>query len=652
MNKLFKKIALVLAFAMVFTAMPMSVFAEGNPCADGHQYNPNYYWSTEEQSHRHACDRCGFADEEYLHEDTNPVDGKCDVCEVTVANDGDNNYIHTHNFTVVNSDSKWHWYHCEDEKCMQTDGWEEHSEPRTDSDGNIDFAIGPMGHNYYCAVCDEQYGAELHVPGEGLMPVYDPDGKEGHAAMCMVCTAPAILTFEEHIPMLDGEGNPMYGCDDNDHFEICSICWNGNESTKKAHTPGEDWVLFDETSHVKTCAVCWGEVPSVKENHTAPDEHGECSQCHIPVDSTGKHIHDVNNVWRIEYAEHVKRCNICGRAVEMDFHSDANGDKKCDVCNAIVEAVTEDGVYIDYVHNHQETGVWSFDDESCHVMHCVTCGEGIDWQEHADAAEDGICDVCNGVYMFVVSLGENSKTETAINNDIASVVATMENAGTIESYVAEAVKNALTSGKEVKVLSNPVANILSDDDLEALSNANDEGLIGLAEYLEAKGIEDVLSIMDINYGVQFVIENSSPSPEYLLTELPEAVEFTITLPDYIQAPQGQKTVWTVYRYHNGTVDELYVTENGNGTGTFKTDKFSLYILGYEFVDAGHSHIWGYNTQYDAAAHWDYCHICGEKGAFVSHSDEDHNGYCICGWKITTTSGRQNPATGVTAEMLG
>ena len=65
----------------------------------------------------------------------------------------------------------------------------------------------------------------------------------------------------------------------------------------------------------------------------------------------------------------------------------------------------------------------------------------------------------------------------------------------------------------------------------------------------------------------------------------------------------------------------------------------------------HEHVWGYNTQFDAAAHWDYCHVCGAKNTPVAHSDANGDGYCVCGWPMTSAPSRVNPNTGVTAEML-
>ena len=69
------------------------------------------------------------------------------------------------------------------------------------------------------------------------------------------------------------------------------------------------------------------------------------------------------------------------------------------------------------------------------------------------------------------------------------------------------------------------------------------------------------------------------------------------------------------------------------------------------VAATGEHVWGYNTQFDAAAHWDYCHVCGAQNTPVAHSDANGDGYCVCGWPMTSAPSRVNPNTGVTAEML-
>ena len=646
MKSFFRKIALVLAFAMVFTAMPMGVFAEDNPCANGHQYNPNYYWSTEEQAHRHACDRCGYADVEDPHADAD-ADGRCDVCEVGVVNDGNNNYVHTHKFTVVNKDNVSHWFSCEDIKCMQTNDWQSHAdpdgdgfcgcgyeicthpEPRKDSEGNIEYAVGPMGHNVFCAVCGEQYGGEKHIPGEEYTPVWGENGEElGHALVCTVCRAPAgeplphktsnhygpvwengseistehsllcddcgaaVGATEAHVP--SGE----WGSDGEYHFELCDLCGYNIESTKALHTAGDEWVMLDETSHVAVCAVCRADMDSIKENHTAPNADGNCSKCYAPVDANGAHKHEIINEWFVEGSQHIKHCNTCGRVVEMDSHSDANGDKKCDVCNASVEAITEDGEHIDYVHEHVKSDEWSIDING-HNQKCAGCNAYPFGEEHTDENGDRACDVCGAVYVV--------KIDAPSDNDYYTITNKID-----ESYIMGLPENERPA------------------------------------FFEALGA--ILEVAGDNAFNIFEITCKDKTTGDLVSEPDTTFTFTITLPTgIIEAPQGSTIQWVMYRYHNGVVEKLPIRDNGNGTGSFESDKFSYYVLGFEFVSTTHNHIWGYNTQYDAAAHWDYCHLCGEKGAVVPHSYKD--GICICGWSVKTTN-RTNPATGVTAEMLG
>jgi len=71
----------------------------------------------------------------------------------------------------------------------------------------------------------------------------------------------------------------------------------------------------------------------------------------------------------------------------------------------------------------------------------------------------------------------------------------------------------------------------------------------------------------------------------------------------------------------------------------------------EAAPASGEHVWGYNPQYDAAAHWDYCYVCGAQNTPVAHSDANGDGVCDCGWVLANTPSRVNPNTGVTADML-
>ena len=124
---------------------------------------------------------------------------------------------------------------------------------------------------------------------------------------------------------------------------------------------------------------------------------------------------------------------------------------------------------------------------------------------------------------------------------------------------------------------------------------------------------------------------------------------------------------------NGEEPVTYDNSTGTATaeisgGTFTTAPAEEYIAPGKVFDpatgtvvtaaAGETepaatceHVWGYNPQYDAAAHWDYCHVCGAQNTPVAHSDANGDGVCDCGWVLANTPSRVNPNTGVTADML-
>lgn len=123
---------------------------------------------------------------------------------------------------------------------------------------------------------------------------------------------------------------------------------------------------------------------------------------------------------------------------------------------------------------------------------------------------------------------------------------------------------------------------------------------------------------------------------------------------------------------NGEEPVTYDNSTGTATaeisgGTFTTAPAEEYIAPGKVFDpatgtvvtaaAGEAapatgeHVWGYNPQYDAAAHWDYCHVCGAQNTPVAHSDANGDGVCDCGWVLANTPSRVNPNTGVTADML-
>ena len=139
----------------------------------------------------------------------------------------------------------------------------------------------------------------------------------------------------------------------------------------------------------------------------------------------------------------------------------------------------------------------------------------------------------------------------------------------------------------------------------------------------------------------------------LVSELDKPMPITFAYPaDWNEGvKEGMVRKFILKFVHDGVAGEVEAKDNGNNTVTAYVDQFSTYALTYVDVPATHDHVWGYNTTFDAAAHWDYCHVCGAQNTPVAHSDADGNGLCDCGWNFAATANRANPNTGVTADML-
>ena len=152
------------------------------------------------------------------------------------------------------------------------------------------------------------------------------------------------------------------------------------------------------------------------------------------------------------------------------------------------------------------------------------------------------------------------------------------------------------------------------------------------------------------YGGTFVGVN----PSEVYTEPTQPISF-------VAAGYESKAVGTDYvvgKHELKAVSGVSATCSATGTKAHEKCDFcgKLYINGVEVTAAdlvapSTGHTWGYNTTFDAAEHWDYCHVCGAQNTSVAHSDADGNGLCDCGWNFAVTTGRANPNTGVTADML-
>ena len=273
------------------------------------------------------------------------------------------------------------------------------------------------------------------------------------------------------------------------------------------------------------------------------------------------------------------------------------------------------------------------------------------WNEEATGGEGESGSSSQPELEIAPESSTNEKLDEKLNKNIEATIDELVRGGYIDTdeVDVEEIKDAYEADPD-SVRVELTYDFTNFDDMEE-SDFTTEQLEQIEKIVETANGQVVYG-MDIVVERQLVVNGQEVGDPQIMTELPSDIEFSINLPEgVVDVPQGKKVKWVIFRNHNGEINKLPVKDNGNGTGTFKTDRFSYYVLGYEFVDADttHNHVWGYNTQYDAAAHWDYCHVCGEKGAVVAHSYKD--GACSCGWSVKSTN-RTNPATGVTAEMLG
>ena len=113
------------------------------------------------------------------------------------------------------------------------------------------------------------------------------------------------------------------------HNQTCTVC-NKVLVDIKDHTPGEE----ADCGHDQTCTVCGAVLTEANGEHTP----GDAPTCSNPQICTvcGTQLkpangHSAGAEWITDEKQHWKVCG-CGEKTDLADHTDANGDKKCDVC--------------------------------------------------------------------------------------------------------------------------------------------------------------------------------------------------------------------------------------------------------------------------------------------------------------------------------
>lgn len=96
----------------------------------------------------------------------------------------------------------------------------------------------------------------------------------------------------------------------------------------------------------------------------------------------------------------------------------------------------------------------------------------------------------------------------------------------------------------------------------------------------AKEKYDILGYYNIDLG-KFTPNNDLVG---FTTESDKEITVTLDIPELKEVAKGYVRNYVIIRIHNGKSDIIAATDNGDGTLSFKTDKFSTYVLAYEDVE--------------------------------------------------------------------
>ncbi len=144
------------------------------------------------------------------------------------------------------------------------------------------------------------------------------------------------------------------------------------------------------------CDNCGAGIPCTAH----VDENGDlkCDKCSQSVPCTN-HVDEVADLL----------CDKCGAVLPCINHKDADKDLVCDLCEADIECThvdnNNDGVCDitacgwNYDHTHTYSPAWSHD--ATNHWHAPSCSHTIELKDkgaHADANNDGVCDVCSWNY--------------------------------------------------------------------------------------------------------------------------------------------------------------------------------------------------------------------------------------------------------------
>lgn len=173
-----------------------------------------------------------------------------------------------------------------------------------------------------------------------------------------------------------------------------------------------------------------------------------------------------------------------------------------------------------------------------------------------------------------VTVGTTETTKEIINETVKEIIENIKENNKVTNVSKELVESIIEEiekGNDVDLVTEVV--IKPIDEKEVTKET-------IQLIVETVNGSEVAQYLDLSVLVS-VLVNDEVIATSEITELSKPMTFTIVIPEELaKVEDGFTRTYYVVREHNGVVEKLPVTVNGDGTLTFSTDKFSTYALIY------------------------------------------------------------------------
>lgn len=251
-----------------------------------------------------------------------------------------------------------------------------------------------------------------------------------------------------------------------------------------------------------------------------------------------------------------------------------SGDKVCVVCD---EVITHGTIVFAYGHDYRNG-------------ECIECKEK-DPDYHPEKEVE--------VVVKEDTLKATDEVKTDIVSTVVESISNITAGGDItDEKLVEAVKKELVESKDpdVKAICGSVSEETLEKVISAIIEQKEISVKVVTKSLSAqeaaqKAKEETGKILAfvgedgkvaqyLNLSVVIVAKDSDGNVETLGTvdEPTKEFSFTLSIPDELKQPG--RTFYIIRVHDNGDAEKIPVVDNGDGTISFKTDKFSLYALAY------------------------------------------------------------------------